>query len=311
MDQYLTLNSGHKMPVIGLGTWKSDPGRVAAAVEYALTEAGYKHLDCAAIYRNEAEVGQALNKVFSGNKVKREDVFITSKLWNNMHARGDVVTACKQTLKDLQLDYLDLYLMHWGIATPRDIGDEPLDKDGYIIMAPVSVRETWEAMEELVKLGLVKSIGVSNFMGPMLIDLLTYAKIKPAMNQIEMHPYNQQQKMLDFAKHINIALTGYSPLGSPGNVMARGNNEPILVQDPVILEIAKKHNKTVYQILLRWAIERGTITIPKSTTPENLKANMQVFDFELPTEDMERIKKLDRHLRFVNPKDWYMIPYFE
>ncbi len=299
------------MPVVGLGTWKAVADQAGAAVEYALLEAGYRHIDCAPIYKNEPEIGRAFKKVFDSGVVKREDVFITSKLWNNMHAKDDVEVACRQTLKDLQLEYVDLYLIHWGIATPKDIGDEPLDKDGYIIMAPVSIQETWLAMENLVKKGLVRSIGVSNFTGPMLIDLLTYATIKPAINQIELHPYLQQNKLFNYCNHVGITLTAYAPIGTPGNVLARESGEPILVKDPTILELAKKHGKTASQILLRWAIQRGTTAIPKSTTPEHIKENIQIFDFELTGDELEVLEKLERKHRFVNPRDWYKIPYFD
>lgn len=299
------------MPVVGLGTWKSEKDRAGAAVEYALLEAGYKHIDCAPIYLNEPEIGRVFNKVFTGGKVKREDVFITSKLWNTMHAHDDVLIACKQTLKDLQLDYLDLYLMHWGMAQPKDIGNEPVDANGFAKLANVSIRETWEAMEELVKAGLVKSIGVCSFTGPMLIDLLTYAKIKPAVNQIEMHPYLQQNKLVEFMHHVGITPEAFSSLGSPGNVIKRGNDEPILIKDPVVVEIAKQLGKSVQQILLRWAIQRGTIAIPKSTTPANIKSNFEVFNFELTAEDMNRLAALDRKHRYINPANWSKVAYFE
>lgn len=310
-NQTLKLNSGYEMPVVGLGTWKAPADKAGEAVEYALMEAGYKHIDCAPIYLNEPEIGRAFNKVFASGKVKREDVFITSKLWNTMHAHDDVITACKQTLKDLQLEYLDLYLMHWGIAQPKDMGNEPVDADGFTKLTNVSVRETWEAMEELVKLGLVKSIGVCNFTGPQLIDLLTYSKIKPALNQIELHPYLQQKHLVEFCHHNDVAVTAYSPLGSPGNVMARNDNEPILIKDPVVIEIAKQHNKSVQQVLIRFAMQRGLVVIPKSTTLAYIKSNLEVFDFELTKADMTSIAKLERKHRFVNPANWSKIAYFE
>ncbi|MFA6251107.1 MAG: aldo/keto reductase [Candidatus Paceibacterota bacterium] len=230
LDTDLILNTGVPMPTIGLGTWKSAPDKASLAVEYALTECGYRHIDCASIYRNEKEIGEAFKKVFEGNIRKREDVFITSKLWNTEHHKDDVRKACEQTLADLNLEYLDLYLMHWGIAIPvnavppsNTLGrwTEQLDENGVLITEKVSVRETWEAMEELVQDGLVKAIGVANFTAPMLIDLLSYSKIKPAVNQIEIHAYLQQTKLLEFCKYNDIVVTAYSPLGSPGILKTR------------------------------------------------------------------------------------------
>ena len=295
------------MPILGLGTWKSLPEKAGLAVEYAL-ECGYRHIDCAAIYNNEKEIGQSFKRIFAKGNIKREEVFITSKLWNNSHAKDDVPVACKATLDDLQIDFLDLYLMHWGVATPRKLDPQPLDQNGRLILAKVSIRETWEAMEGLVKKGLVKAIGVSNFTGPMLIDLLSYASIKPALNQIELHPYNTQVKLLEFCNYQNIAVTAYSPLGSPGNMEP---GEPVLLEDKQVVAIARNYNKSAAQVLIKWAIQRGTVVIPKSTTPERIKGNFEVFDFELSQQELDQLTKLDRRLRYNNPAIWWRIPYFD
>lgn len=310
---HATLNTGAKMPFLGLGTWRSPVGQAGEAVKYALTEALYDHIDCAAIYKNEKEIGAAFKEVFGGAR-KREDVFLTSKLWNSEHRRDAVRAACEATLKDLNLEYLDLYLMHWGIAIPVNktaegpFGrwSEQTNADGVLITEDVSIRETWEAMEELVSLGLVKAIGVANFTEPMLVDLLTYAKIVPAVNQIELHPYLQQQDLVDFCTSKSISVTAYSPFGSPGNY----KELPRLLEDPVIGEIAKKHGKTPAQILVRWAIERKTVVIPKSVTPARIKENAEVFDFSLDGEDANALRALDRNLRYVDPYVWWKIPYF-
>lgn len=295
------------MPIIGLGTWKSDRGKVGKAVEFALMNCGYRHIDCAAVYGNEKEIGESFNAIFAGGIVNREDIFITSKLWNDAHRKNAVLKACKKTMGDLRIDYLDMYLMHWGMATSED--GERVDDAGILITENTPIRETWKAMEDLVRSGLVKAIGVANFTAPMLLDLLSYAKILPAVNQIELHPYLQQSRLTEFCESKNIAVTAYSPLGSPGNV--EGHGLPILLEEEVIAKIARTHGKTPAQVLLRWGIQRNTVVIPKSTHPERIKENIDVFDFELSKSEMNALGKLNRNLRFVDPYHWYKIPYFD
>jgi diketogulonate reductase-like aldo/keto reductase len=301
---YTILPTGAHMPLIGLGTWKAKPNEVGSAVLYALTEAGYRHIDCAAAYGNEKEIGESFTRAFSG-AVKREDVFVTSKLWNSEHARTDVRAACETTLHDLGLDYLDLYLMHWALTEPK--GEHAYDANGNLITVKVSVRETWEAMQELVNAGLVKAIGVANFTAPLLIDLLSYATIPPAMNQIELHPYFQQTRLVDFCARQGVAQTAYSPLGRPGYADMTAH----IVDDEVIKRIASSHKKTSAQVLIRWAIQRGTVVIPKSSHPERIKENIDVFDFELSEQDMQDIAALERGMRIVDPYAWSRVPYFD
>lgn len=312
------LNTGATMPSAGLGTWKAPVGRVGQAVRYALMEAHYSHIDCAAIYKNQPEIGEVFKEVFSGGIRNRNDVFITSKLWNTDHRKESVTKACESTLADLNLEYLDLYLMHWGIAIPPNDTPpnnptgrwtEQLDEQGVLITEKVSIRETWEAMESLVEAGLVKAIGVANFTAPMLNDLLSYAKILPAVNQIELHPYLQQTELIEFCRYHGIAVTAYSPLGSPGNYSDKGF--PILTEDDAIKTIAVNHGKSPAQVLIRWGIQRGTVVIPKSITPERIRENLSVYDFSLTEAEMQKIGGLDRKLRFVNPYVWWKIPYFE
>lgn len=297
--QTYTLNNGLPIPAIGLGTWKSPKEKVGEAVLYAIEHVGYRHIDCASIYGNEKEIGNALLQ--ANKSIKREELFITSKLWNTDHNPENVEDACRQTLADLQLEYLDLYLMHWGIAFAHGDNTEPVDTDGKAITASISIRETWEAMEQLVKKGLVKSIGVANFTTMMLLDLLTYASIKPAMNQIELHPYNTQTELVEFCLDRQILITAYSPLGRA---------DEALHHEPIIVSLAKKYQKTPPQILLNFAISRGTIPIPKSTNKERITENFAVFDFALTKQEQSDIATLNKNYRLVNPIGWWGIPYF-
>jgi len=300
------LNNGNYIPVLGLGTWESPNNLVGDAVRFAIAKASYRHIDCASIYGNEKEVGAALKDVI-GKPVKREEVFITSKLWNTDHRSENVEKACKKTLSDLHLEYLDLYLMHFGIAFKHGGDLEPLARDGKAITDNISIQETWEAMEKLAKKGLVRSIGVANFSATMLIDLLTYSKIKPVINQIEVHPYNTQSELIDFCKYKNIAITAYSPLGRQGAKTMRG---PKLFDELLVKSLAKKYRKTPAQILLNWAIGRETVAIPKSTSLERIKENIEIFDFELSSKDQAKINAINKNHRFVNPIEWWNIPYF-
>jgi len=303
--QTIKLNTGADFPILGLGTWKAEPGQVGEALYYAVTQAGYRHIDGAAIYNNEPEVGAALARVFSQGQVKREEVFITSKLWNTNHASAKVESACLATLKDLRLDYLDLYLMHWGMA----VSDQDRGQDGRMALLPISIRETWEAMQQLFEKGLVRAIGVANFTGAMLLDLLSYAKIKPAVNQIELHPYNPQTRLVEYCQLNDIVVTAYSPLGSPGT--AAGRPVPSLFKDETVAALASRYGKTPAQILLRWGVERGTVVIPKSIHPDRIKFNSEIFDFSLSADEVTQLSNLKIKQRYVDPWDWWRLPYFD
>lgn len=303
--QTLTLNNKKQIPVLGLGTWRSDKAKVSQVVEKAVLEDGYRHLDCASIYGNEKEIGVALSKILSSGKISRGELFVTSKLWNTEHHPDNVEPACRETLADLQLEYLDLYLVHWGIAFVHGEKLEPIDDDGMVKTEAVSMKETWQAMESLVDKGLVKSIGVANFTVPMIVDLLSYAKVKPVVNQIEIHPYNNQKDLIDYCHKMDIQVTAYSPLGSSGDQ----NDKPL--NNSVVIDIAKAHDKTPAQILIRWAIQRDLIVIPKSTDSSRILENISVEDFSLSKQEMDKINKINKNHRFVDPIEWWGIPYFK
>ncbi|XP_023029505.2 aldo-keto reductase 1B [Leptinotarsa decemlineata] len=290
------LNSGYEIPQFGLGTWKSKPGEVEQAVKDAI-DIGYRHIDCAYIYGNEKEVGAALKAKFEDGTVKREDLFVTSKLWNTFHRPDLVPGAVKESLKNLGLEYLDLYLIHWPQGYKEDGETFPRDAAGNILFSDVDYVDTWKAMEEVAKRGYAKSIGVSNFNKSQLERVLAAASIKPAVNQVECHPYLNQSKLIDFCRSKGIAVTGYSPLGSPDRPWATPE-EPQLMDDPKLKELAKKYNKTPAQILLRYPIERGVITIPKSVTKSRIQQNFEIFDFSLSKEDVAYLDTFDCNGRF-------------
>ncbi|MFO7847137.1 MAG: aldo/keto reductase [Balneolaceae bacterium] len=298
----LTFKNGDKIDAIGLGTWKSDPGKVGDAVKTAL-KVGYRHIDCAAAYGNEKEVGSALQESLSEFDIKREDVWITSKLWNTAHKPDDVVPALKQTLSDLQLDSLDLYLMHWPIAFKPGLEGFPQSDDDYLSLEKVPLIETWEAMLEAKKEGLIKHAGVSNFSINKLKDLSSKTEHAPEMNQIELHPYLQQWDMLDYCSDNNILVTAYSPLGSSDRPdVLKADDEPSLLENEVIHNIADKHDATPAQVLIKWAVERDTIVIPKSTNAGRIEENLKSAELSLDDEDMEKIKSLDIPYRYLDGK---------
>lgn len=294
------FRNGDMVEAIGLGTWKSDPGKVGNAVETAL-KTGYRHIDCAAVYGNEAEVGNALAETFSTTDIKRESVHITSKLWNTAHRKQDVIPALKKSLTDLRLDYLDLYLMHWPVAFKPGLEGFPQGEEDFLSLDEVPIIETWEAMLEAKEQGLIRHAGVSNFSIEKLEDLKGKTDVIPEMNQVELHPYLQQQELVDYGKENDMLITAYSPLGSSDRPdMMKSDDEPALLDNDVIRSIADKHDATPAQILIKWAVERDTLVIPKSTNEGRIAENLRSAEIDLDSEDLDRIKELNIPYRYLD-----------
>lgn len=260
-----TLKNGVEIPCIGFGTWQTPDNEAAyTAIETAIA-AGYRHIDTAKIYKNEESVGNAIKKSI----VPREELFITGKVWNTDRGYETTLMACKESLKKMQLEYFDLYLIHW-----------PASFNNYENWEQINV-DTWKAMTDLYKAGMVKSIGVSNFM-PHHLRALMDMEIVPMVNQIEFHPGQMEQETVHFCRKYNIVVEAYSPLGTGR-----------MLDNAVLKSIGKKYNKTAAQICLRWAVQNKVIPLPKSITPDRIKENIQIFDFELSADDMDVINSME------------------
>lgn len=286
----LALSSGDKMPSVGFGCWKIANDQCADAV-YNAIKAGYRLIDEACDYGNEKEAGQGLARAIADKIVSREDVWVTSKLWNTYHRKEHVEAACRRTLADLGVEYLDLYLVHFPIALkfvdfearyPPEWIHDPSSASPRMEEDAVSIRETWEAMENLVKLGLVRNIGFCNIGATTLRDILSYASVKPSVLQVELHPYNTQERLLKFCRATGIAVTAFSSFGAGSYVelgMATENDS--CLTETIVKDIAAKHNKTPAQVVLRWGVQRGTAIIPKSSNTGRVAENIALFDFNL------------------------------
>lgn len=276
-------------------TWR-DPDHQEAAVLHALKK-GYRHIDGARVYGTEPAVCRAMRE--SG--VPREDIFLTTKLWNNSHHPDDVEKACDASLIDLGTNYLDLYLMHWPSSFTRSDNLRPTDDNGSVIPGDTDYVDTWKAMEKLQEKGKCRAIGISNFSQAEATRLLEHARIPPAVHQIELHPYLQQRGFMDFHTRHNIHVTQYSPFGNKNDVYSKAQSMSQLIEDPVLVQIGKKHgDKSGAQVALAWGIQSGKSVIPKSKTPSRIDDNY-ALDFTLDTKDMGKIAGLDRRLRFNDP----------
>ena len=298
----LRLQSG-EIPSFGLGTWKSAPGEVYEAVKEAL-RIGYRHIDCSPIYGNEKEIGLAFNEIFTEGSVKREDVWITSKLWCNAHGYDRVHPALTATLNDLQLDYLDLYLIHWPVVLKPDV-DYPESGSDLMSLEEVPLLDTWSGMQAIHQEGLSRNIGVSNFSIRKMRHLMENSDAVPSVNQVEMHPYLPQSDLVSFCNENNIVLTAYSPLGSFDRLpQFKRADEPNLFKDKVINEIAEKHDCSPAQVLIKWAIDRGTSVIPKSVNKDRIKQNLEATTLILDSKDFEAIDNIDIQYRFLDGLIW-------
>ncbi len=299
---FKTLYNGAKVPVIGLGTFGSDnytAETIAQAVKTAI-KMGYRHIDCASVYGNEKEIGAALQEVFAEGIVKREELWITSKVWNDKH--NEVVASCKQSLTDLQLDYLDLYLVHWPFpnyhapkcdVTARQPNSVPYIHENYM--------KTWAQMESLVESGMVKNIGTSNVTIAKMKLILRDCKIKPVLNEMEIHPHFQQPELYNYLIENVVEVIGYSPIGSPGRPERdKTPDDTVDMEDPVIVAIAERLNVHPAVVCLKWAVQRGQITIPFSVKTDKMYNNLKgITEGPLTEDEMEAVSKIDKNCRLI------------
>ncbi|XP_048002214.1 aldo-keto reductase AKR2E4-like isoform X1 [Leguminivora glycinivorella] len=301
------LNDNNKVPSFGLGTWLgfSDKGRVEPqghevedAVAWAI-DAGYRHIDTAHIYDTEDQVGRAIKKKIDDGTVKREDLFVTTKLWNDAHAREAVEPALRRSLQKLGLKYIDLYLIHWPVGT---YANNSFDSTDYV--------DTWQGMIAAKEKGLTRSIGVSNFNQQQLERLIKASNVKPAMLQVELNLNLQQPSLLAYCRSQDILVTAYTPFGSLFPSKAKPDAPPPRVDDPELVSIAGKYNKTVPQIALRYLWELGVTPIPKSITRSRVEQNIQIFDFGLSAEERKKLAAFDRGYRTIDVKWWRESPHY-
>jgi diketogulonate reductase-like aldo/keto reductase len=299
----LKLSKDLAMPIFGLGTWQSEPEKVKTAVRTAL-DLGYTNIDTAYLYGNEKEIGDVLKEYMDAGKVKRENLFITTKLWSTYFRRSDVMVSIKKSLERLQLKYLDLFLIHVPGGFERDETDNfKLDANGDVMPLKLDLMDTWKGMEDCYNAGLTKAIGLSNFNAKQVQYIHEHATIKPQNLQVECHLYFPQLELHDVCKKLGITFTAYAPIGSPGRVNFRipgtvldwGAELPKPMDDPIVKELSKKYKKTEAQVLLRYLIQRDIAVIPKSVTPSRIKENFEIFDFKLTEAEMKSLHEKSKN----------------
>lgn len=315
---FLQLNSGYKMPLTGYGTWKI-PHSVCAQQVYDAVGQGYRLFDCAQDYANEKQVGEGLARAMRDGLVTRDELFVILKLWNSYHHPDHVEQALDRTLADLQLDYLDIFMMHFPIAFKFVPFEEKYPASTYcgdgdkIVLDKVPILDTWRVMESMIAKGKAKSIGISNFNGSNLIDLLAGARVPPAVLQIEHHPYLQQPRLVQWAQSQGIVVIAYSSFG-PQSFLELNNPRatgctPLFIQEDIV-KIAKAHGVSPPQVLLRWSTQNNIAVIPKGDSKEMMAENFKSDHFDLTADELQTIGKLDRNLRFNDPWDWAGLPTF-
>lgn len=301
--KYYEFGNGDRMPMLGLGTWQMLEGTAQPAVRSAI-DAGYRHIDCAWVYQNESEIGQALQSSFDDGIVGRDEMWITTKLWNDRHRGEHVAEALKQQLLDLRLDYVDMYLIHWPVAHQYMVA-RPETAEQFIGLEEIPLHETWQAMLDCVPAGLCKHVGVANFSSKKIDSLIESTGIAPECNQVEAHPLLQQRELFEYCDRNNIAFVAYSPLGSGGRPdMLKKEDEPNLLALPIVQEIAEDRGISPAQVLLAWAIKRGTAAIPKSTNPDRQKENLEAVGIGLSEAEMDQLAALDDGYRYVDGSFW-------
>ena len=322
------------MPRLGLGTWLGYNDDITSAVEHAI-DIGYRHIDCAHIYLNEMDVGKAITKKIEEKRVNREDLFITGKLWNAFHKPELVEEGLNYTLKHLNVEYLDLFLIHWPTSTelrenwpenPRDSPDKM--ENGEIVFRDdgedAPYLKTWGKMEDLLATGKIRAIGLSNFSWVQWQKIIKNCRVLPHMMHLEMNPISQHPEMLEFAKERKIAVTGYAPMGCGGrpsvcfetsdahknNAIETLENDSVVLQNPVLVGIGEKYGKTAAQVCVRFGIQRGYVVIPKSVKKERVSENCDVFDFELSEADMKSVYGLNQNKKLVCNPHFYPSSYY-
>ncbi|XP_069822770.1 aldo-keto reductase family 1 member C1-like [Dendropsophus ebraccatus] len=307
-DSYVVLNDGHKMPVIGFGTYAPDrytKEQAEESVKVAI-EVGYRHIDCAFLYQNEVQVGKGINSKIADGTVKRGDVFYTGKLWSNNHTPERVRPALENSLKDLQLDYMDLFIIHNPMEFKPGDNPFPTDENGKFIFHNTDIRDTWKAMEACKDAGLARSIGVSNFNRRQIELILNMPglKYKPVCNQVECHIFLNQSKLLAFCRSHDIVLVAYGVLGTSRVKGGVDPNSPKVLEDPILNSVAQKLNRSPAQVAMRYLLQRGVVVLAKSFNPERIRQNFQVFDFELSDKDMKTLDGVNRNLRYLGIEIW-------